>query len=273
MVSSKDITHSFIITINYTNSDVVGFASLSCLLKPSEAIALIDRIQAIIDEAFKDESIFIMERFSDGCIAASGLIDQSATAFNRELVANSRMTTPSQLDSLLGSDVYSAISKTPTSTRDTKSPVTVASYAGLMATGALKLMSLSGVVKVPSQQHKQLQLRIALHSGPCSAGIIHLQTTVGTQHMAHYKLFGPALNMTKKLCSTGLALQIRVSKQCWELLNDAGGYRFERCPDFMNWSGQKPIESFWLVGKDEHEFPLPSLDQAISLSEYEDIVI
>ena len=244
---------------------------MTCLLKPHEAVAIIDRIQAIIDEAFKDENIFIMEHFTDGCIAASGLVDQPANTFNKDPVVSSRITTPSQLDSLLGYDAYST---TPSSMRDTnKSPATAASYAGLVATGTLKLMSLSGVVAVPSLKNRQLQLRIAIHSGPCSAGIVNLQTTVGTQHMAHYKLFGPALNMTKKLCTTGLALQIRVSKQSWELLNDIGGYIFERCPDFMTWSGQKPIESYWLIGQEEHDFPLPSVDQAISLSEYEDIAI
>lgn len=189
-----------------------------------------------------------MERYSDGCIAVSGLVDQNPTSCPKSLSSASppgSNTTISALDN-------------------------PASYAGLIATGTLKLMSMSAAVKVCQESHQQLQLRVAVHSGSCSAGVVSLQTTVGTQRIPQYKLFGPVVNMTKKLCSSGLALQIRVSKPCWELLNKIGGYQFERCPDFMTWNGQKPIESYWLVGHDDYDCTLPTIDQAISLSEYED---
>ena len=49
---------------------------------------------------------------------------------------------------------------------------------------------------------------------------------------------------TAKLCSSGLAL---VTKQCHKLLMNAGGFRFERCPEFYSNVG-KPVESYWLIG-------------------------
>ena len=158
----------------------------------------------------------------------------------------------------------------PLSSSHQKSP---SHYAGLLGFAALNLMCLSTGVKVPRARGKQrqLQLRVAMHSGPCSAGVVSLQTATGSTHIPHYRLFGSTLTTTRKLCTTGLALQIRVSKLCHDLLVQAGRYQFERCPDFMTWSSSKPIESYWLVGLEGEDFNLPSLDLAVSLSNYEDI--
>ena len=255
-------------------------------MQPHEIVTLVNHIQAIIDEAFKEKEIFIMERSSDGCIAATGLINQPKPDHSKLTTRSQTMTPISQIDSSYGSEVlmdqYSPKHRTKTPSSQISAPSekgqnmiiqskTSAYFAGLLATGALKLMSLSATVKIPQQDQHQLQLRIGLHSGSCSAGVIGLQTVSGALRIPHYKIFGPAVNMTKLLCSTGLALQIRVSKSCWQLLTDIGGYHFERCPDFMTWNGQKPLESYWLVGQEDYEFPLPSLDQAISLSNYDDI--
>ena len=87
-------------------------------------------------------------------------------------------------------------------------------FASLLATSALQLMSASTQIIIPRSENQQLQLRIALHSGPCSAGIIGLQTAACVSRIPHYKLFGHSLKYTHNLCTTGLALQIRVSKQC-----------------------------------------------------------
>lgn len=210
-----------------------------------------------------------MERSIDGCIAASGLIDyeeESAPLIKDHRYSTITSSTSSHIttrDSTNRVTPTSRISGTPLS------PTGPAMYASILAKGVLKLMSLSTGIRSPLLKG-QLQLRIAMHSGPCSAGVVSLQTTVGTQHIPHYKLFGPTVNFTNKLCTTGLALQIRISKACWELLNKVSGYHFERCPDYMTWNGQKPLESYWLVGHNELQYDLPCVDQAISLSEYED---
>ena len=63
-----------------------------------------------------------------------------------------------------------------------------------------------------------------------------------------------------------LALQIRVSKSCWELPTDYGGFIFECCPTC---NAQITVESYWLVGHENYNFALPSIDQAVSLSSYD----
>ena len=68
----------------------------------------------------------------------------------------------------------------------------------------------------------------------------------------------------------GLALQIRVSKSCQELLASTGLFHFERCPDYTMWSARRPIESFWLVGREGMELTLRSLDLALPLTEFDD---
>ena len=108
--------------------------------------------------------------------------------------------------------------------------------------------------------------------GSCSAGVIGLQTSGGSDgsRIPHYKLFGLSLSHTRNLCLTGLALQIRVSKPCQELLASAGQFQFERCPDYTMWSARRPIESYWLVGREGMELTLPSLELALPLTEYDD---
>lgn len=267
-------------------SDVVGFAVLSTKLQPQEMVTVIDSIQAIVDKTFKHKEIFVMERYSDGCIAASGLADTSSNKTTQSVPPSrgSVMTPLSLVDSSYGSQDRLELDDmvdhedscpTPCTDKDTtladhKSP---SYYAGLLATATLNLMSLSSAIKIPSTAggRQQLQLRVAIHSGPCSAGVVNLQTTAGAIRIPHYKLFGPTVTTVRKLCTTSLALQIRVSKTCRDLLVQEGGFNFERCPDFMMWSSSKPIESYWLVGKEGEELKLPSLDEAVSLSEYEDI--
>ena len=246
---------------------------MSSNLKPHEAVSLIDHVQAIIDEAFKDKDIFIMERCTDGCIVASGLVTQSNKGDITYSDRNYTMTPSSLL-----SDVSELATNSTLNTKATVSQVsgdqvtkTYSYYASLVAIGALKLMSLSTTVKIPQHNDHQLQLRIGINSGCCSAGVVSLQTLAGAIHVPHYKLFGPVVNMTKRLTSTSLALQIRVSKSCWELLTEYGGFIFERCPDFITCNAQVPVESYWLVGHENYNFALPSIDQAVSLSSYDDI--
>ena len=54
------------------------------------------------------------------------------------------------------------------------------------------------------------------------------------------------------------------------LLASAGQFQFERCPDYTMWSARRPIESYWLVGREGMELTLPSLELALPLTEYDD---
>ena len=225
-----------------------------------------------------------MERTSDGCIAATGL---------NETICTDRVVSPmSMTDSSYGSELdldvddinYSNSAaqhkKSLTELRDreqisqpNKNP-TASTYTAILATSVLKLMSYSNRVKVPIPNNQQLQLRVALHSGPCSGGVVGLQTgSAGSSDIPHYKMFGPTLRYLSNLCHSGLALQIRVSKQCRNLLIEEGGFIFERSPDYMTWDSAKPIESYWLVGKEDLKVKLPPLDHALPLANYDDIII
>ena len=270
-----------------TCSDVVSFASLTGRLQPHEVVSLVDHLNAIIDEAYKDKDIFIMERSSDGCIAVSGLTETGPEEEERNATASPISMTDSSYGSEFDLDDFKEVSINPKrdlimkvrghsgQLKPLQSAVALppSHYAAILASATLKLMSFSTRFKVHGAANKQLQLRIALHSGPCSAGVVGLQTSAGATRIPHYKLFGPTVKHTTNLCTTGLALQIRVSKSCRDLLLKAGGFHFERCPDYTLWASQKPIESFWLVGKEGLALKLPSLEHALSLSEYEDIEV
>ena len=262
-------------------SDIVGFSSLSSRLQPKQLIEIIDHLQTLIDETFTDKYIFIMERTSDGCIVTSGMNDTVCTDDHNRLMSPVSMT-----DSSYGSEFnfdldtakWTMHEKSEAKQRDqeqplpTEKPPSASSYAATLATSVLKLMSYSSRVKVPAPENGQLQIRIALHSGPCSGGVVGLQTSAaGHSHIPHYKLFGPTLRYTSNLCHSGLALQIRVSKQCRDLLNQEGEFLFERSPDYMTWDSAQPIESYWLTGKEGLQLKLPPLDCAISLANYDDI--
>ena len=134
-----------------------------------------------------------MEQSSDGCTAVSGLAEIAPEE-------QSGTTSPvSMTDSSYGSELdlgeqttktLRTVEKVPAPASELNKPASY--YASLLATASLKLMSLSTRVVVPSSENKQLQLRIALHSGPCSAGVVGLPTSTGATRIPHYKLFGPS---------------------------------------------------------------------------------
>lgn len=269
-------SHRLDILCTHVCSDVVGFSSLSARLPPQQVVTIIDKLHAIIDETFTGRDTFIMERTSDGCIAACGLVEsiKEDKSKRRDTVtplsmSNSSYGSEKSLGNVSSDKQKTAnIRETEDDSLGTNKP---SFYAGVLSTAALKLMRSSTKIPVSLLENNKLQLRIALHSGPCSAGVVGLQTSTGISRVPHYKIFGPTLKYLKNLCSSGLALQIRVSKQCRDQLLEVGGYIFERCPDYVDWSKQKPIESYWLVGRHDMPLKLPSVDEAISLHDYDDI--
>lgn len=255
---------------------MVGFSLLVERLKPKEMIRIIDHLHALIDEAYHTEDVFIMERNSDGCTAAAGLTEN---LLEERRLRDASDSSISLADSSYGSENYllDFDKKPPAKTRERAqddvytNTKTASYYASQLASGVLALLSSSSKIHVPILGRKQLQLRVGLHSGPCSAGVIGLQSTLGANRQPQFKLLGPTVRHAVSLCHTGLALQIRVSKPCKELLSRCSDdFQFERCPDYLAWASRKPIESYWLVGRSSLPVKLPSLDLAFSLSDYED---
>lgn len=268
--------------------DVVGFSSLVSNLPPHEVINLVDHIHAIIDDTFSDKKIFVMERSSDSCLAVCGITkaeDEPDNVHSRQISARNDMNTPvSMTDSCYetGDEAVSSHENlhrhTKTNSSDlhrsmlaSKKIANASQNAALLAVGALQLMSMSTQVKIPGKPDFHLQMRIALHSGDCLGGIVGLQTVEGSRQVPKYKLFGPTVKEAQDLCASGLALQIRVSKSCRDLLQHHGGFNFERCPDRVSWHSKALTESYWLLGKDGLPLKMPTLDDALSLSAYDNI--
>ena len=291
-------------------SDIAGFSSLASRLRPGEVVRIINHFHTLVDEAFTHPDIFLMERSSSGCVAACGLVEGTGVVaerprsgaesqlsmtdssygsvpdLNEETETWRHCTTPSKhihqqlpdskhIHQQLPDSKHIHQPSNLHSQRSSDSQRSPQYFASVLATAALTLMSNTAQIEIPnSEKNGQIQLRIGLHSGPCSTGVIGLQTAGGnSSRIPHYKLFGVSLGHTRNLCLSGLALQIRVSKPCQELLASTGVFQFERCPDYTMWCSRRAIESFWLVGKKGVELSLPSLELALPLTEYDDTQI
>lgn len=257
---------SILISVLY--SDVVGFSSLSATLKPHEVVTVLDHLYALIEEAFHDPDTLITERNSEKCVIVSGLDENMATEVTPTNCYDSKSLS-SMTDSSYGSDVE--VTRVSTNKPPQVDLKTASYYASIMACAALHLLSASSKVHIPLRGRKQLQLRLALHSGPCAAGVLGLQTTMEANRIPEFKFLGPTIHHIDMLCSTGLALQIRVSQDCKTLLDQSDGFLFERCPDYSASSDSKAVVSYWLIGQKKLPIKFPSLDLAMPLTEYNHI--
>ena len=247
-------------------------------LKPKEAINVLDHLHALIDEAYRSEDIFIIDRSANGCMAATGLTE---TLSEERHLREPSLSSLSLADSSYGSESHlvDLDKKQSKKHKNGKQPNTkklhpASYYTSQLATAVLTLVSSSSKVHVPILGRKQLQLRVALHAGPCTGGVLGLQVAAGVHRVPQFKVLGRTVEHANTLCKTGLALQIRISKQCKDLLSCSGhSFEFERCPDYKTLATGKPIESYWLVGEKNLKVKLPSLDLSIPLDEYTDINI
>ena len=223
---------------------MVGFAELCSQLKPAEIVSVLDDLNSRADKTFADPNIVILDRLSDNSTAATGLVE--------------RYTKNSSNDS--NDDIQSD-----------EFPEAPSDFARLLVTCCLRLMSSVPAIAIPRHAGSLLQLRIAIHMGPCSAGAIGLQSD---DRLPRYRLFGPTVTMVNWLRSTSLALQIRVSRACKELLFENGvgdDFALERCPDYTVKNGREVVESYWLTGiVGENDLRLPPLEKSLSLSQYTD---
>ena len=248
----------------------MGFSSLSAALKPHDVITILDHLHALIDENFSDQDMLVTERNVEKCVIVAGLDEHLLEETTPTNYYDSKSVS-SVTDSSYGSDVDLLGQNSKRRDTPTKSQQRPSHYASKVALAALNLMSASSKVHVPLRGWRQLQLRIALHTGACSAGVLGLQTASEAHRIPEFKLFGPTLYQASMLCRTGLALQIRVSKECKILLDHCNEFLFERCPDYSANLDSSPVASYWLIGHTEISIKQPSLDLALPLTEYNHI--
>ncbi|CAB9511628.1 Receptor-type guanylate cyclase gcy [Seminavis robusta] len=85
-----------------------------------------------------------------------------------------------------------------------------------------------------------LGLRIGLHSGPVTAGVLR-------GDRARFQLFGDTVNTAARMESSGKPNQIQVSKATADLLIELGKEHWvERRSDLVNVKGKGILDSFWL---------------------------
>jgi len=133
-------------------------------------------------------------------------------------------------------------------------------HAGEIAKMSLDLLSAMTNFRIRHKPDQQLQLRIGMHSGSCVAGVVGLK-------MPRYCLFGDTVNYASRMESSGLALRIHVSPECRNVLLQLGGYHLiERGPVSMK--GKGTITTYFLLGYQGFNKPLPSLENAAPESEH-----
>ncbi|XP_049886707.1 retinal guanylyl cyclase 1 [Pectinophora gossypiella] len=129
-------------------------------------------------------------------------------------------------------------------------PVRARDHAEAVATMALHLLHLAGAFRIRHLPSTPLHLRIGLHSGPCCAAVVGLT-------MPRYCLFGDTVNTASRMESTGAAWRIQVSAATAARLEAAGGYRL-RSRGLTQIKGKGVMHTYWLLGKDGFEKPLPT---------------
>ncbi|XP_014672886.1 PREDICTED: retinal guanylyl cyclase 2-like, partial [Priapulus caudatus] len=122
-------------------------------------------------------------------------------------------------------------------------------HVGEIATMSLDILSQCGTFKIWHRQNQPLLIRIGIHTGTCVAGVVGLT-------MPRYCLFGDTVNTTSRMESTGAAFRIHVSETVVTELDKLGGYHMQYRGE-IELKGKGFAKTYWLVGKDGFDKPLP----------------
>jgi Adenylate and Guanylate cyclase catalytic domain len=86
---------------------------------------------------------------------------------------------------------------------------------------------------------RDLMLRIGIHSGPVTAGVLRGQKS-------RFQLFGDSVNTASRMESTGKANKIQISQETANLLNDAGKSHWITPRDtLVEAKGKGTIQTYW----------------------------
>ncbi|CAD5115643.1 DgyrCDS4599 [Dimorphilus gyrociliatus] len=135
-------------------------------------------------------------------------------------------------------------------------------HAGEIATMSLHLLSAMCSFRIRHMTERTLQLRVGMHSGSVVAGVVGLK-------MPRYCLFGDTVNTASRMESSSMALRVHMSESTAKiLLDELGGFELA-CRGQREVKGKGNMTTYWLIGKDGFDLPLPSLSLAASEAEHE----
>eukprot|EP01135_Chromosphaera_perkinsii_P009638 Nk52_evm88s1810 gene=Nk52_evmTU88s1810 len=117
---------------------------------------------------------------------------------------------------------------------------------------AMNCMSEMSSMKVKHSKNHELKLRVGVHSGQLTGGVVGLK-------IPRFVVFGAAVHQGARVESHAPPQTILVSSTTKEILDSIGGFHFEKFDEIPAKKG-KPIETFKIMGRDgfKKKFPKPS---------------
>ncbi|XP_059207801.1 retinal guanylyl cyclase 1 [Centropristis striata] len=140
-------------------------------------------------------------------------------------------------------------------------------HAAEMANMSLDILHCISTFKMRHMPDLKIRIRIGLHTGPVVAGVVGLT-------MPRYCLFGDTVNTASRMESTSLPYRVHVNQTTVDVLNSLKlGYKIT-CRGLTELKGKGVENTYWLVGKDDFNKPLPippdlpgGINQAIGIEE------
>ncbi|MBN3301442.1 GUC2F cyclase, partial [Amia calva] len=124
-------------------------------------------------------------------------------------------------------------------------------HAAEISNMSLDILHCIGAFKMRHMPDVKVKIRIGLHSGPCVAGVVGLT-------MPRYCLFGDTVNTASRMESTGLPYRIHLNQSTVDILRALKmGYKLENRGK-TELKGKGVEDTFWLVGRDGYDKPLPT---------------